>query len=78
MQVNTYRKTDGCRIRLSFVRESAPPCKVSTGDGGAVARTHVTAVKGLCLDRLTNGPKNTPEVGSVVAEVGFEPTTCRV
>ena len=34
-------------------------------------RTHVTAVKGPCLNRLTNGP-------FVVADVGFEPTTCRV
>ena len=34
-------------------------------------RTHVTAVKGPCLNRLTNGPR-------VVADVGFEPTTCRV
>ena len=34
-------------------------------------RTHVTAVKGPCLNRLTNAP-------SMVAEVGFEPTTCRV
>ena len=34
-------------------------------------RTHVTAVKGPCLSRLTNGP-------SLVADVGFEPTTCRV
>ena len=34
-------------------------------------RTHVTAVKGPCLNRLTNGP-------SLVADVGFEPTTCRV
>ena len=34
-------------------------------------RTPVTAVKGRCLNRLTNGPY-------VVAEVGFEPTTCRV
>ena len=34
-------------------------------------RTHVTAVKGPCLNRLTNGPM-------MVADVGFEPTTCRV
>ena len=34
-------------------------------------RTHVTAVKGPCLNRLTNGP-------FMVADVGFEPTTCRV
>ena len=34
-------------------------------------RTHVTAVKGPCLNRLTNGPR-------MVADVGFEPTTCRV
>ena len=34
-------------------------------------RTHVTAVKGPCLNRLTNGPL-------MVADVGFEPTTCRV
>ena len=31
-------------------------------------RTHDSAVKGRCLNRLTNGPK-------VVAAVGFEPTT---
>ena len=34
-------------------------------------RTHVTAVKGPCLNRLTNGP-------IMVADVGFEPTTYRV
>ena len=34
-------------------------------------RTHVTAVKGPCLNRLTNGPK-------MVAAIGFEPMTCRV
>ncbi len=32
-------------------------------------RTHDSAVKGRCLNRLTNGPKK------VVAAVGFEPTT---
>ena len=34
-------------------------------------RTPVSALRGPCLSRLTNGP-------FVVAEVGFEPTTCRV
>ncbi len=34
-------------------------------------RTHVTAVKGPCLNRLTNAP-------NMVAEAGFEPATCRV
>ncbi len=34
-------------------------------------RTHVTAVKGPCLNRLTNEP-------NMVADVGFEPTTYRV
>ena len=34
-------------------------------------RTHVTAVKGRCLNRLTKGP-------DMVAAVRFEPTTCRV
>ena len=34
-------------------------------------RTRDTAVKGRCLNRLTNGPY-------VVAAVGLEPTTCRV
>ena len=34
-------------------------------------RTRVTAVKGRCLNLLTNGPY-------MVAAVGFEPTTCRV
>ena len=33
-------------------------------------RTRVTAVKGRCLNHLTNGP--------LVAEVGLEPTTYRV
>ena len=33
-------------------------------------RTHVTAVKGPCLSRLTNGP--------VVAGIGLEPMTYRV
>ncbi len=41
-------------------------------------RTHVTAVKGPCLNRLTNGPKENVQGHSLVAEVGFEPTTCRV
>ncbi len=39
-------------------------------------RTHVTAVKGPCLNRLTNGPYDW--IAEMVAEVGFEPTTCRV
>ena len=34
-------------------------------------RTRVSAVKGPCLNRLTNGPY-------VVAEAGFEPATVRV
>ncbi len=34
-------------------------------------RTRVTAVKGRCLNRLTNGPKLAPQVG-------FEPTTYRL
>ena len=34
-------------------------------------RTHVTAVKGRCLNHLTNGP-------ALVAAVGLEPTTLRV
>ena len=34
-------------------------------------RTRVSAVKGPCLNRLTNGP-------SMVAEAGFEPATVRV
>ena len=34
-------------------------------------RTHVTAVKGPCLNRLTNGPK-------MVAGIGLEPMTYRV
>ena len=45
-------------------------------------RTHVTAVKGPCLNLLTNGPEKNveAEVGFdiLVADVGFEPTTCRV
>ena len=52
-------------------------------------RTRVTAVKGRCLNRLTTGPYfeelcssifNTPAGKKVdlVAEVGLEPTTCRV
>ena len=35
-------------------------------------RTRVTAVKGRCLNRLTNGPKN------MVAAEGIEPPTSRV
>ena len=34
-------------------------------------RTHVTAVKGPCLNRLTNGP-------DMVAGTGLEPVTYRV
>ena len=48
-------------------------------------RTHVTAVKGPCLDRLTNGPYFAEmrtviriSVFVMVADVGFEPTTYRV
>ena len=45
-------------------------------------RTRVTAVKGRCLNRLTNGPEKRPwEVAlprSVVAATGFEPVTLRV
>ena len=45
-------------------------------------RTRVTAVKGRCLNRLTTGPnKNRKKCGiklSLVAAVGFEPTTYRV
>ena len=39
--------------------------------------THVTAVKGRCLNRLTKGPILFC-LRIVVAAVGFEPTTCRV
>ena len=49
-------------------------------------RTPVTAVKGRCLDRLTNGPRNAgpnpafyiKAFKRLVAEVGLEPTTYRV
>ncbi len=41
-------------------------------------RTHVTAVKGPCLNRLTNGPQLPPMLRRLVADVGLEPTTCRV
>ena len=54
-------------------------------------RTHVTTVKGWCLNRLTKGPwcgclpeqvhlsmKRTTPCVVVVAAVRFEPTTCRV
>ncbi len=44
-------------------------------------RTHDTAVKGRCLNRLTKGPYiylKTLSVVYVVAAVRFEPTTCRV
>ena len=45
-------------------------------------RTHDTAVKGRCLNRLTKGPYSFVLCGNVtglmVAAVGFEPTTCRV
>ena len=41
-------------------------------------RTHVTAVKGPCLNRLTNGPCILFRRIALVAEVGLEPTTCRV
>ena len=40
-------------------------------------RTHDTAVKGRCLNRLTKGPIFSC-MRIVVAAVGFEPTTCRV
>ena len=41
-------------------------------------RTHVTAVKGRCLNRLTIGPSAFPIGKTVVAVVGVEPTTLRV
>ena len=41
-------------------------------------RTRVTAVKGRCLSRLTNGPYCMATEVAMVAEVGFEPTTFRV
>ena len=44
-------------------------------------RTHDTAVKGRCLNRLTKGPLYIiiiVRIFKVVAAVRFEPTTCRV
>ena len=44
-------------------------------------RTPVTAVKGRCLSRLTNGPDDSADSSAgpiMVAEVGLEPTTYRV
>ena len=42
-------------------------------------RTHVTAVKGRCLNHLTNGPGNRRRFAApVVAAPGFEPGTLRV
>ena len=53
-------------------------------------RTHVTTVKGWCLNRLTKGPQAFGELLAyiltdavrrillLVAAVRFEPTTCRV
>ena len=48
-------------------------------------RTHVTAVKGPCLNLLTNGPSFEGYTGEmlthlsgVVAATGFEPVTLRV
>ena len=44
-------------------------------------RTHVTAVKGPCLNRLTNGPLFHRDCGGIfkmVAGIGLEPMTYRV
>ena len=45
-------------------------------------RTHVTAVKGPCLNRLTNGPYERLSAGNrriiLVAGIGLEPMTYRV
>ena len=44
-------------------------------------RTHVTAVKGRCLNHLTNGPGVVPGGSppkTMVAATGFEPVTLRV
>ena len=43
-------------------------------------RTPVTAVKGRCLSRLTNGPQNSnaEALELLVAGIGLEPTTYRV
>ena len=49
--------------------------QMNVGDPYGI-RTRVTAVKGRCLNRLTNGPfylKN-----KLAPQVGFEPTTARL
>ena len=59
-------------FRRSHMKKSTPSMWSAFFHGDPYGnRTHVTAVKGPCLNRLTNGP-------SLVADVGFEPTTCRV
>ena len=51
---------------------SALPAELSTHLGDPYEnRTRDSAVKGRCLNLLTNGP-------DMVAAVGFEPTTLRV
>jgi hypothetical protein len=65
--------------RMTGSNRRPPACKAGAlpaelilhnGDPYGI-RTRVTAVKGRCLNRLTNGPKLAPQVG-------FEPTTYRL
>ena len=66
---------------LTFNRQKSETC---FGDPYG-NRTHVTAVKGPCLNLLTNGPSFEGYTGEmlthlsgVVAATGFEPVTLRV
>ena len=73
-------------IRVPYGKRTGP------ANGGACpfgdpygTRTHVTAVKGRCLNHLTNGPKKEGACGDIwssllllVESSGLEPLTFRV
>ena len=70
---------------LEDKKASAPPAAEPMFFGDPYGtRTHVTAVKGRCLNHLTNGPKKKRSEKEVkccaflVAAPGFEPGTLRV
>ena len=84
--LNAYQSRSGYVRRVRFLvrvakrkKKKQDGCPAFLFGDAYGNRTHVTAVKGPCLSRLTNGPyRKSLAAFSMVAEVGFEPTTCRV
>ena len=74
------------REKRNFCKEKSTCfCKCFFSGDPYGNRTHVTAVKGPCLNLLTNGPSFEGYTGEmlthlsgVVAATGFEPVTLRV